>query len=166
TLDRLAAECNSVEEQVNATIAKAQKELERCGLEKQNIIKFIRKGSITDSDADLQLRAIQEDEERWQEELARAEGSKANASGVLEGIFRQIGRVLETRNWYWDTTMGFTPEQKKDILTALLDSFVLYGDDRLELRLKVPANEAQVVQTLVTPLHNDTPLHWQLPPVD
>ncbi len=104
---------------------------------------------------ELQFRAVNEDEEHWQSELAKAETVRANLSAVQQGMFDQIGKVLQTKDWWWDTAFGFTAEQKKEILNALLDKFVLYRDGKIELQLKVPTNEAQVTEMIVTPSRND-----------
>lgn len=105
---------------------------------------------------ELQFKAVYEDEEQWQSELAKAETVRANLSAVQQGMFDQIGKVLQTKDWWWDTAFGFTAEQKKEILNALLDKCVLYRGGRIELRLKVPATESQVVEAIATASRNDT----------
>ena len=116
----------------------------------------MRKGYATERDVELQFKAVNGDEEQWQSELAKAETVRANLSAVQQGMFDQIGKVLQTKDWWWDTAFGFTDEQKKEILNALLDKCVLYRDGRIELRLKVPATESQVVEVIATASRNDT----------
>jgi len=43
-----------------------------------------------------------------------------------------------------------SPEQKKELLNVLLKEFVLYKDGRIELRFKLPVNENQVADTILT----------------
>jgi len=99
----------------------------------------------------LQFKAIKADEEQWQKELAAAEIIRSNIEAVQNGIHDLIGKVLIAID-YW-----FFPseEHKKEILNALLDKFVLYADGRVELRLKLPVNEAQVADAIITSLGNE-----------
>lgn len=46
------------------------------------------------------------------------------------------------------TTPG--PEQKKEILNKLLREFILYPEGEVELRYKLPVNEKQVAESLLT----------------
>jgi two-component SAPR family response regulator len=151
TLDRLAAEYDSVEENMKATIARAKRELERCQLERQRLLTAIRKGYATEAEAELQFKAIMADEEQWEEELAAAEAIESNTEAVQEGILNIVGTVLTA----FDFGFILTQEQKKEILNTVLDKFVLYRDGRVELRLKVPVNETQVTDSIITPLRNE-----------
>jgi len=157
-LVRLSDELDTAEQSMEATIARAKKELERCQLERQRLLTAMRKGYATERHVELQFKAVNEDEEHWQSELAKAETVRANLSAVQHSMFDQIGKVLQTKDWWWDTTFGFTAEQKKEILNALLDKSVLYRDGRIELRLKLPATESQVVEVIATASRNDTTL--------
>ena len=53
---------------------------------------------------------------------------------------------------------GFLPTElkKKELLNLILDSFVLYSNGKVELRFKVPVDENQVSETVLTLLRNDT----------
>jgi len=155
---RLADEYASVEATVEGIISKAKKEMERCQLERQRLLTAVRKGWASDDDANLQFRAIKADEEQWQLELARADSIRANIDIVQDAIWKQVGRVYATCDWWWHTTFQFSPQDKKTILNAVLDKFVLHRDGRLELRLKVPASEDQLVETIATASRNEVSL--------
>ena len=143
-IDKLVAEYDATEQNLEATIAKARNELERCQQERQRLLTALRKAYGSEAELDLQFRAIKADQEQWGLELARAEAVRANINKILDSIHHQVGKVLQAIDWSWDTTMGFSIGQKKDILNAVLDKFVLYKDGRIELRLRVPVNQAQV----------------------
>jgi hypothetical protein len=49
-------------------------------------------------------------------------------------------------------------EQKKQFLNLLLKEFVIYKDGRIEFRFKLPVNEKQVSETVLTLSSNDTSL--------
>ena len=142
--------------QLAANVGRAQREIERCDLERQRILTVIRKGYVTEAEADLQFRAIREDRERWAEELARAAASRTNMEAACTAIHELMLKVAETTYAGWDGAFDLTAERKKHILDTVVDKFVLYRDGRIELRLKVPVDEAQVVETLVTASSNAT----------
>ena len=48
------------------------------------------------------------------------------------------------------------PEQKKEILNTLVEQFVLDKSDKVELRFKLPVNENQVAENILTLSRNDT----------
>ncbi len=58
-------------------------------------------------------------------------------------------------------TWYLKPEQEKQILTTLLQEFILYADGKIELRFKLPVNEKQVADTIST-LSSDNVLYHGL----
>ncbi len=61
-------------------------------------------------------------------------------------------QVKQLDKWF-DYGFYLEPEQKKQILNSLLESFILYRDGRIELRFKLPVNGkqvAEVAQAVVT----------------
>ena len=47
-----------------------------------------------------------------------------------------------------------SPEQKKEILNIMLKEFVLYRDGKIKLRFRIPINEEQVADTVLTQSRN------------
>lgn len=127
-------------------IAKAKKEINRCELERQRLLTIIRKGYVTNAEADIQFRAVREDEDRWQEELANLEALDVNSNALWDSFWSQLQKLDEWFDWGFSLSV----EQKKEILNLLLDSFVLYKDGRIELRFKLPIDEKQVASTITS----------------
>jgi len=160
-LVRLEGELGTAEQTMESTIARARNQLERCKLERQRLLTALRKGYASEAEIDLQFKAINSDEGHWQEELAKAEAIRANAALIRQGIVEQAIRVFETSDWWWDSTFGFTPEQKKEVLNAMLDKFILYRNGKIELRLKVPASESQLTELVAIASRNDVSSNTQ-----
>jgi len=150
-LDRLENTKGDREKQ----IATAKEELERLKWEKQRLLTTIRKGYVTEAEADIQFKAINSEREYWEQELTNLESLQDNQDSAVDTFMAQLKQVDKMFNY------GFypSPEQKKDILNTLLKEFVLYRDGKIELRFKLPVNKTQVAETVLTLSHNNTMLH-------
>jgi hypothetical protein len=146
-LDRLEAAKDSSQKQM----VKAKDEIDRCKLERQRLLTSIRKGYVTGADIELQFRAVKEDEERWQEELANAE----ILNNDMEASWQSFWNQLQTVRQHFNYGFCITPEKKKEILNALLQEFILNKDGQIELRFKLPVNKKQVAEIVCTQsVHN------------
>jgi len=97
---------------------------------------------------DLQLRAIKSDQERWQQELLNLEALAENSDLVRDNFFKQLDALEKYKLFGFE--FAATPEQKKELLNLLLEEFILYNDDKVELRFKLPVKEEQVAETICT----------------
>ena len=181
-IDRLYSKYDSVDKITKDTIAKAQKHLERCQQERENVQTMDRKGRFKSEDEkDRQYSAVKADEDQWQTELARAEANSANMSDVIRNVDRMVAKVQRVGSWsWWEDALDLTQEDKREILEAMLDEFIVSeklptrGDlsiitpeladffdwedfYKCELRLKVEPNE-DVLDTMDTILSRDVSL--------
>lgn len=131
-------------------IARADNEVERCKREKQRLLTAFRKGYATEAEIELQSRHIREEQEYWQEELAKLEVLETNTDAAWNSFWTHLQQIDRMFDW------GFIiePEQKKEILNLLLEEFIYFRDGKIELRFKLPVNENQVAETIATLSHD------------
>jgi len=131
-------------------IARAKEQLDELSLEKQRLLATIRKGYVTEVEAEAQFIAINSEREHWERELSSLQALQANSDAALDSFVTQLKELDRMFDW------GFypSPEQKKQLLNVLLKEFVLYRDGKIELRFKLPVNEKQVADTVLTLSHN------------
>lgn len=132
-------------------IAEAKRKLEQLKLKKQRVLTIIRKGLATEAEAELQLRAVNSEREYWDQHLANLEALKQNDKAVWDSFCAQRKEIDRMFDY------GFypTPDQKKEILNLLLEEFVLHKDGKIELHFKLPMNEKQVAETVLSLSHNE-----------
>ena len=125
-------------------MSKAKAEIERCKRERQTVLRQVRKGNITQAEADAEFTVISKEQADWQRELDNLTAIDTEAGALVERFMSQL-RAVDKKFDY-----GFAPttEQKKEILNLLLDKFILYKDGKIELRFKVPVNEKQVAEKI------------------
>ena len=63
---------------------------------------------------------------------------------------------LKQLDRWFDYGFNPLPEQKKQLLVTLLKEFVLCRDGKIELRFKLPVNEKQVADSVLTLSRNNT----------
>ncbi|MFC1893817.1 recombinase family protein, partial [Chloroflexota bacterium] len=128
-------------------IVNARTHIERCTQEKKRLVTAVRKGLLTDIEVEADLIAVRRDLEHWEAEAGNLEVLQDNDAAALDSFMAQLRRL----DGMFDYT-GFrpSPEQKKELLTTLLNQFVLYPDGKIELRFKLPINEKQVADTILT----------------
>ena len=129
-------------------IAKAKEEISRCNLEKQRILTSFRKGWATETDIELQIKAVNSDQSHRQQELSSLEALADNSDLMWDGFFKQLDSLEKYKLFGFDFTT--TPEQKKELLNLLLEEFILNKDGTIELRFKLPLNEEQVAEKICT----------------
>ena len=139
-LDRFESARDERQEQ----IARAKDELERLKWEKQRVLTTVRKGHVTEDEAEIQFSAIKEEQEHWQQELANLEAVQTNTDAIWDSWWSHFRKIDAMFDW------GFNPtdEQKKTILNLLLQEFVLFKDGKCELRFKAPLNGKQVAEAI------------------
>ncbi len=133
-------------------IATAKQHLEDLKWEKQRILTTIRKGYVTDAEAEIQLTAINSEREYWEQELTNLQALQDNDNIALDAFMVQLKQLDKM----FDYGFYLSPEQEKELLNVLFKEFVLYRDGRIELRFKLPVNEKQVADTVLTLSRNDT----------
>jgi hypothetical protein len=134
-------------------ISKTKDKLGQCQVEKQRILTVLRKGYISEADAEIQLIAINSEQEHWQQELAQAEHLQANSDVVWQAFHAQLHELDRFRFFGLDHVSA---DQKKELLNSLLQEFVLSKDGRIELRFRLPVDKKQVADTVLTLSRNDT----------
>jgi len=165
-LDRFESARGQREKQIMT----AKENLEALNLEKQRVLTTVRKGYVNDIEAEVQFIAINKDREHWEKELSSLEAIQNTNDISWETFMSQLHELDKMFNY------GFhlSNELKKQFLNNLLKEFVLYKDGRIEFRFKLPVNEKQVSETVLTLSQNDTsfndrvrtpyfPLVYQLP---
>lgn len=128
-----------------AQMTKAKQEIERLQRGRQLVLKQIRKGYITQADADIEFTAINKEQEHWEQELANLVELDTHQAIAWERFWGQLKSIDKLYNWNFMTT---TPRQKRELLSLILDSYILYKDSRIELRFKMPIDDKQVVDTI------------------
>ena len=133
-------------------IARAKEQLDGLKLEKQRLLTTICKGYVTEVEAEVEFIAMNSEREHWEQELNNLQALQDNDSTALDAFMAQLKQVDK---WF---DYGFYPtaQQKKQLLVTLLKEFVLYPDRRIELGFKLPVNEKQVADTVLTLSRNDT----------
>ena len=127
-------------------IATAKQHLEDLKWEKQRILTTIRKGYVTEGEADLQFKAINSEREHWENELTSIQSLHADSEAAAEKFVAQLKQLDKFFDYGGIWFLG--PEQKKQILNTLLKEFVLYHDSKIELRFKLPVSEKQLADTI------------------
>ena len=135
-------------------ITKAKGNLEALNFEKQRVLTIVRKGYVNDVEAEAQFIAINKDREHWEKELSSLEAVQNTNDIAWETWMSQLHELDKMFNY------GFhlSNKQKKQFLNLLLKEFVMYKDGRIEFRFKLPVNEKQVSETVLTLSNNDTSL--------
>jgi hypothetical protein len=148
TSDLLLERFESASSEREQQIATAKQHLEDLKWEKQRILTTIRKGYVTEAEAELQFKAINSEREHWERELSNLQALQADSEAAADKFVAQLKQL--DRLFDWGGIWSLTPEQKKQILNTLLQEFVLYRDGKIELRFKLPVNEKQVADTIAT----------------
>jgi len=125
-------------------IVKAQRNVERCKQERQTVLKQIRKGNITQADADVEFTLLNKEQSHWESELSGLMSLSTDADTIWERFWSQLKAI----NLSFDYGFDAAPEQKRELLNSMLDSFVLYGNGKIELRFKLPVNDRQVAESI------------------
>jgi hypothetical protein len=116
--------------------------------EKQRVLTTIRKGCVTEAEADLQFKAMNCEREHWERELSNVQALHADIEAAAEKFVVQLERLDKL---FDRGGIGFlTSEQKGQILNTLLQEFALYRDGKIELRFKLPVKEKLVADTIAT----------------
>jgi site-specific DNA recombinase len=156
-LERFENASNEREQQIDT----AKQHLIDLKLEKQRILTTIRKGYVTEAEADVQFKAIKSEQDYWERELANLQALQADSEAAAEKFvaqLKQLDRLFDYGGiWY------LTSEQKRQLLTTLLQEFILYRDGKIELRFKLPVNEEQVADT-ISNLSSNNVLYYRLTP--
>lgn len=150
TYETLLEQFENGKAQRKAQIERIKEEITRCDLEKQRLLTFIRKGRIDEKEADLQFKAIKDDQDYWKQESSKIQSLETNSDVVWENWYKQLQEVRNSFTFWFLPS----PEKKKEILNLLLQEFVLSKDGKIELRFKVPVNEKQLTQTIATLSHD------------
>ena len=152
-LERFEDASNEREQQITT----AKQHLEDLKWEKQRILTTIRKGYVTEAEADIQFKAIKSEQAYWKRELSNIQALHADSEAAADRFvaqLKQLDRLFDYGGiWY------LNPEQKKQILTTLLQEFILYRDGKIELRFKLPVNEKQIADTISNLSSNNVLYH-------
>jgi hypothetical protein len=83
----------------------------------------LRKGCVTDAEADLQFKAMKSKQEQCEGELSSLQALHAETEAAAEKFVAQSKQLDKLFDW---GGIGFlTSEQKRQILNTLLQEFVL-----------------------------------------
>ncbi len=133
-------------------IVRAKGQLDELKLEKQRLLTTIRKGYVTEVEAEVQFIAINSERKYWEQELTNLQALQDNDNTALDAFMVQLKQL---DRWF-DYGFNPSPEQKKQLLVTLLKEFVLCRDGKIELRFKLPVNEKQVADSVLTLSRNNT----------
>ena len=128
--------------ETSTRIDRAQAELKRLADEKQRLINQVQKGVFTDDEVKTNMSGIREREEHWTQELTNTQTLQTNSDAIWDEFKEKLDTI--NRLYDWGGIWFLNEEQKKGILNALLDSFTLFPDGKIELRYKLPVREKQV----------------------
>ena len=134
-LDRLLKDFNSAKGGLEQDIAHERKFLELIPKKRAMVMTRERQGNITTQEADLQFKAIAEEQEKHEHEIAKLESQRLN-----EG---NIQKLIESANWLkrefnFGNFDDVPDEQKRVILETVVDKIIIGGDKGVEIRLKLP----------------------------
>ena len=145
TFEMITEDFRSGEEDRKKRIAEARGKIDGFQWERQRVLTQVRKGHVTDEEAEVQFKAIRSEQDYWQEEINKLQSLEANARSILDQYWDQVNRL---REYFSYDFFQISPEQKREILNLLLQEFVLFKDGRIELRLRLPVTEKQVAETI------------------
>lgn len=145
TFETITEDFRSGEVDRKKRMVEARGKIEGFRWEKQRVLTQVRKGHVTEEEAEVQFKAIRSEHEYWQEEINKLQSLEANARSVLDQYWDQVNRL---REYFSYDFFQISAEQKKEILNLLLQEFVLFKDGRIELRLRLPVTEKQVAETI------------------
>ena len=151
-IDRFESASSEREQQITT----AKQHMEDLKWEKQRILTTIRKGYVTEAEAELQFAAIKSELDYWERELSSLQTLQADSEAAAEKFVVQLKQL--DKLFDWGGIWFLTSEQKKQVLNTLLKEFVLYRDGKIELRFKLPVNEKQVAETIAS-LSSDSVLY-------
>jgi len=155
TSDLLLERFESASSEREQQITTAKQHLDDLKWEKQRILTTIRKGYVTEAEADLQFKAIKSEQDHWEKELSNLQALQADTEAATDKFVAQLKQLDKLFDYHglWH----LTPEQEKQVLNTLLQEFILYRDGKIELRFKLPVNERQVADTISSlSLNNQT----------
>jgi hypothetical protein len=115
-----------------------------CGLIRTRLLSAIRDNpqwGISQSNIDLQMTAISEEEERNRTEISKLESLKSNAnqSNELRQRLEWVKQEFNTGTIYDFTKVS--DEHKKKILNQLIDKVEINGNNEVTVRLALPKPE-------------------------
>jgi hypothetical protein len=104
-------------------IVSGRQHLDDLKWEKQRILTTIRKGYVTEAEADLQFKAMYCEREHWERELSDVQALHADIEAAAEKFVAQLEQLDKFFDYggIWFPA----PEQQKQILNTLLQEFVL-----------------------------------------
>jgi hypothetical protein len=137
----------------NEIIENAEAELKRCGEEKQRLIRHVQKGIFTDGEVESAMSNIREREEHWQNELTNARLLLHDSDAIWNDFREKLEAV--TRMYDWGGIWFLSDEQKKSVLNALVEEFILGPAGEIEIRYKLPVTEKQLRDTVASMLSID-----------
>jgi hypothetical protein len=137
----------------NEIIENAEAELKRCGEEKQRLIRQVQKGIFTDGEVESAMSNIREREEHWQNELTNARLLQHDSDAIWNDFREKLEAI--TRLYDWGGIWFLSDEQKKSVLNALVEEFILGPVGEIEIRYKLPVTEKQLQDTVASMLSID-----------
>jgi site-specific DNA recombinase len=132
-------------------MSRAQAELKRLADEKKRLITQVQKGVLTNDEIRINMNGIREHEEHWAQELANAQTLQIDGDAVWNDFTEKLKNV----NRMYDYGMVLSDAQKKKVLNALVEEFVLEPDGQIEIRYKLPVTEKQLQETVASVLSID-----------
>ena len=136
----IQAEANCAQEMTSSNIAvidsefeKAKKRLQNAQLEEQAILTQFRKGKFDESALDLQLKAIREEKELWQEEIAHYSSLRSQAL-TNTSISQKVNDLRRSIDEVGNRSLS----EKRELLHTLVDKIWLdrEGNIIIEVALK------------------------------
>lgn len=134
---------------LDGELEKERGAVENCDWQRQLIARRERQGYLSPKEADLQYRAIREEQERYQEEIKKLEQMKSDGSN-----WQQIEELMARVDWLhnqfnWKDFSSAPDDQKRRLLEEVVDRIVVDGNNAVEVRLKLPSPQlAEAVASL------------------
>ena len=122
-----------------------KREIERLQRGRQTVLKQVSRGNVTQAEADVEFTVIDREQEHWEKELTNLVTLNTDNDALWHRFWSQFKSIDKLYNWNF---MTVTPKQKKELLSLVLDSFVLYKDGKIELRFKASMSETKVVESI------------------
>ena len=134
SVDRVTSQRATIEDRLKELTGK-RSDLK---LEQDRVISWARKGNITEAQLDLQLRAIQAEDDQYTTEQDRLL-SDLRLIGDSQTVYQQARQLIPTMKNRLDGEL--TDEEKQDVIDLLVRRALVDGAGNLTIEFKVPHPE-------------------------
>jgi site-specific DNA recombinase len=137
-IDHSSKQIAGTRKEIEKTLSELNKERQCLNLERDRVITWARKGSITENELDLQLRAIQAEDEQYSTKLDKIRSDlilHTDTDTVYQQAKKLIPIIRERLN------DGLSLEEKRDLIKLLVRRVLLDKNGDMTIEFKVPEPE-------------------------